>query len=469
MLNTNQSHKKKSWKYALILPFLIAFTLLFQIETVAQAKETTAEETNYVVTSSFSSILSKNTTDQEIKELEEAFAGDKHKLKISNVKRNKNNEIIAIKLEFDYGKTYNRVMERKSDNGINSIKIYINSDENDDLAYGFEDINITPIVVSLLEESEQEPKPLSMSTLYRNGKEIVLIINGKEIVSAEKIKVDLDDDLSNIKEISASEFERKYNKKSEKNKLYYEVNTDKKRIVTGSYIEKVKPFEDNEKNSSGFSISYETSDFKKNNLKTKEKDKFGNNVHYETIVSYETSRPSENIERIKKNKSVDFKKALIYFDGKEINHEELDNIDPLTISLMSTIQATDYAIEKYGEKGKYGVIVIESNNYHEKNNPIAKINHSNVEFKLNDENDGFIISKNSREEDLVFYKLTLAKSNIEFKYSGIKRNEKGEITSISINLKQKESKIKRNLKSSNPIPDLFIGIKKGSIVVEETN
>jgi hypothetical protein len=136
---------------------------------------------------------------------------------------------------------------------------------------------------------------------------------------------------------------------------------------------------------------------------------------------------------------------------------------------MSTIQATDYAIEKYGEKGKYGVIVIESNNYHEKNNPIAKINHSNVEFKLNDENDGFIISKNSREEDLVFYKLTLAKSNIEFKYSGIKRNEKGEITSISINLKQKESKIKRNLKSSNPIPDLFIGIKKGSIVVEETN
>ena len=48
-------------------------------------------------------------------------------------------------------------------------------------------------------------------------------------------------------------------------------------------------------------------------------------------------------------------------------------------------------------------------------------------------------------------------------------NEKGEITSISINLKQKETKIKRNLKSSNPIRDLFIGIKKGSIVVEETN
>ena len=124
-------------------------------------------------------------------------------------------------------------------------------------------------------------------------------------------------------------------------------------------------------------------------------------------------------------------------------------------------------IKKYGEAAKNGVIIIVSNDYYEKNNPDAKVNYDNVDFKLMEDNDGFIISKNSREEDLVFYKLTLAKSNIDFKYSGIKRNEKGEITSISINLKQKETKIKRNLKSSNPIRDLFIGIKKGSIVVEE--
>lgn len=102
-----------------------------------------------------------------------------------------------------------------------------------------------------------------------------------------------------------------------------------------------------------------------------------------------------------------------------------------------------------------------------KNNPTFKIN-NNVDFKIKEENDGFIIAKNSREEDLVFYKSTLAKSNIEFKYSGIKRNSKGEITSISINLKQKERKIKRNFKSNKPIPTLFIGKKKGSIVIEET-
>lgn len=151
MLNTNQSHKKKSWKYAFILPFLIAFTLLFQIETIAQTKVTKVEETTYAVSSSYSSIITKNTTDQEIKELEKSFSDEKQKLTISNVKRNNNGEIIAIKLEFDFGKTYNRVMERKSDKGINSIKIYINSDENDDLAYGFEDIDDVTIGVDKID------------------------------------------------------------------------------------------------------------------------------------------------------------------------------------------------------------------------------------------------------------------------------------------------------------------------------
>ena len=39
MLNKNQSHKRNSWKYALILPALVAFILLFQIKVIAQERE----------------------------------------------------------------------------------------------------------------------------------------------------------------------------------------------------------------------------------------------------------------------------------------------------------------------------------------------------------------------------------------------------------------------------------------------
>ncbi|TDE53469.1 M56 family metallopeptidase [Flavobacterium sp. GT3P67] len=46
MLNKNQSNKRNSWKYALVLPALVAFISLFQIEVIAQEK--VKEETNKV-------------------------------------------------------------------------------------------------------------------------------------------------------------------------------------------------------------------------------------------------------------------------------------------------------------------------------------------------------------------------------------------------------------------------------------
>ena len=39
MLNTNQSNRKNIWKFGIILPFVTAFMLLFQVETIAQEKE----------------------------------------------------------------------------------------------------------------------------------------------------------------------------------------------------------------------------------------------------------------------------------------------------------------------------------------------------------------------------------------------------------------------------------------------
>ena len=313
MLNTNQSNKKKSWKYALVLPFLVAFSLLFQIETVAQEKENkTIEVTTYSVSSSYSSILTKNTTDREIKELEKSFSDEKQKLKISNVKRNNNDEIIAIKLEFDFGKSYNRVMERKSDKGINSIKIYINSDENDDLAYGFEDVVHIPINVVLKEKNniskESLEKYMSLLNLYKKGQEVVLILNGKVQEGDENLKIDLNEEIADIKEISTGEFEKKYNRKADKDKFYYEVETvktitiksDKNKVLIGSY------------------------------KKTEE-----------------ISKTNDSINK------------LYIINGKEYLKSELPK--GTTISLEGSITDLDKeeGIKKYGQKGKDGVLIFE--------------------------------------------------------------------------------------------------------------
>jgi hypothetical protein len=54
MLNKNQSNKRNSWKYATVVPALIGFMLLFQVEVVAQEKapkETNKTKTNTVPSS----------------------------------------------------------------------------------------------------------------------------------------------------------------------------------------------------------------------------------------------------------------------------------------------------------------------------------------------------------------------------------------------------------------------------------
>lgn len=179
MLHTNQSHQKNAWKYATILPLLVGFMLLFQIETVAQVKENSKVEA-YAVSSNFSSILTKNTTDKELRELEKTFSDEKYKLKISKVKRNEKGEIIGIKLSFDSGKTYNRILERKSNEPIDDIKIFINSDKNGNNDCGFEEIKNTVGV------NWNDAKSLSTVEIKKSATdEMIFIINGKEYTKKE--------------------------------------------------------------------------------------------------------------------------------------------------------------------------------------------------------------------------------------------------------------------------------------------
>ena len=70
MLNKNQSKKWNSWKYALVLPVLVAFVFLFQMEIIAQEKnqnskiEKSIPHSNNVETYE----ITKNTTETELEE-----------------------------------------------------------------------------------------------------------------------------------------------------------------------------------------------------------------------------------------------------------------------------------------------------------------------------------------------------------------------------------------------------------------
>ena len=434
MLHTNQSHKKNVWKYATILPLLVGFMLLFQIETVAQVKEIKFEETNYAVSSNYSSILTKNTTDKELRELEKTFSDEKHKLKISKVKRNKKGEIIEIKLLFDSGKTYVQILERKSKEPIHDIKIYINSDKDDNETCGFEEIS-NKVTAEFTSDDENgsiklDSEGFTVDNMVKNGKKVNLIINGKLQSENEKIKIPLDQEIDVMKELNASDLKSNYNIDKKEGEIYYEITTKKEVVIK----------EESKVASTGWGISYQT----------------------------ETIRPKSLIEEINKNTEINIKKPLIILDEIEISFSELKKLNPNKISSLFVFPSSKNIIEKYGEKAKNGVIIIESNENLKKNNPILIDEKTNVDFRLNGDNDGFAISKNSQISDLEFYKSILIKNNISFEYNNLERNEKNQITSITIQLSENGKIDKKVIKSNNPIPKIYIGKRNGKIIITET-
>jgi beta-lactamase regulating signal transducer with metallopeptidase domain len=335
MLHTNQSHKRNAWKYATILPLLVGFMLLFQIETVAQVKEK-SKNVSYAVSSSFSSILTKNSTDKELRELEKTFSNEKYKLKISKVKRNKEGEIIGIKLSFDSGKTYNRILERKSTEPIDNIRIFINSDKDDDTTCGFEEISNVVSTTSIEDEEtvevETNTNDFTIDNMVKNGKKVNLIINGKLQSATVKSKIPLDHEFDIFKELDEKDLKSKYNIDKIEGEIYYEITTKKERNSTNSDA-----------------------------------------VHAVVTAEYSEDEAFSHIDRMKSDKLVDAKKALILFNGKEINHQDLDKIDPKTISSSGNIIAS-HAMKKYGEKGRNGVIFINTKAYDIENNPIIREN-----------------------------------------------------------------------------------------------
>lgn len=126
MLNKNQSHSSNSWKYAAVLPALIAFVFLFQVRVVAQEKK--AKTTSDAVkATAIGYVTNKDATNEEMKNdtktAKEQLGLD---YKFSNVKRNDKGEIIAIKIEYKTKEGKSGKIEVDSDEPIEPI--YFNAE-----------------------------------------------------------------------------------------------------------------------------------------------------------------------------------------------------------------------------------------------------------------------------------------------------------------------------------------------------
>lgn len=351
MINTTPSSKRSLWKYAVVLPLLTAFFLMFQIETVAQVKD--ENKNDNIVSDGFSVIIDAKTTDANFKELEELFTDSNLKLKFSNVKRNKAGEITRIKIEFR--SKQGEIKEYKVDKSIpiETIELYKNEDQNSDDYFGFRKLTETKYyeygnsdyegTLNVgKKKSELDTNSWTLDEIVIGNKKAQLIINGKLQTENKKIAIPNDHEIDIMKQLTAKEVKEKYNLDVKEDGNYYEITTKKEVKKTDS--------------EAAYAI--------------------------EVAVDYTEDESITHIERIKSNKMVDAKKALILFNGKEISYKDLDKIDEKTIS-SSGNSGAKHAVKKYGDKAKNGVIFINTKEYDMENNPMLKEMYEKVENENN--------------------------------------------------------------------------------------
>lgn len=210
MLNTNQSHKRNSWKYSVVIPALIAFVFLFQIKTIAQERQMVKVTQNsksgiYITTD-------KNTSDAEMKK-DAAFAKEKYgvTLKFSKVKRNAKGEITGIKVTYKdkdgntgttqfngnepikpiyFYKTPTKIGFGKS----NSVMVYSGHDTDEMIAekdYNFKWIDSLnsdiDVDIDIDEDAIQKmvDETTSKIVIQKDGKKPLIMIDGKIIENGE--------------------------------------------------------------------------------------------------------------------------------------------------------------------------------------------------------------------------------------------------------------------------------------------
>ena len=150
MLNTNQSNKKNALKYAIVIPVLVVFIMLFQVKVIAKERilnsfnqiQQMQREEKYIIESSL--------TDSELKEYSKQFKNDyKIDLNIKGVKRNSDKEITAINITLNDNKGRKANHKVDSDEAIEPIYINVSKGKNDNYSFSIgineedEDMEVT--------------------------------------------------------------------------------------------------------------------------------------------------------------------------------------------------------------------------------------------------------------------------------------------------------------------------------------
>ncbi|MDY7394903.1 TonB-dependent receptor plug domain-containing protein [Aureibaculum sp. 2210JD6-5] len=287
MLHTRKSNRKSQWKFALILPLLLAFIFAFNTKTIAQ-QEKEEHKTIVKTVEIHAMVLAKNSNSDELDKISKSFAEKGLKVEFKGIKRNNDGEITAIRIDAKARNGKTSAAYAADDNeGINPIKIEYDN-KNNSLSIGSSD-----------------GKHTNAYAFSKKGKKKIIKQKGKG-----KSYVFISDDDENEEHTST--------------KVWVTKDGDTTKVETKKIIIEIEEDEDGE---------------------------------HEDVYEVITDEGDEQKESKFKIRTSGEEQPLYILNGKEITKEEMDKIDPDNIESINVFKGKK-AEEKYGDKGKNGVVEI---------------------------------------------------------------------------------------------------------------
>jgi hypothetical protein len=298
MLNKNQSKKRNSCKYYVVIPALVAFVLLFQVEIIAKEKEPNNKETLKVdpkeeITGVDIYKIKNSVTDQELKVMTEKLKQN-HNIDavFSDLKRNSENLLKTLKVEVKRGSELAQTYLVNESKAIKNCGIIVVTYKNGSKKVVFTTDNKIDDK-KIADELKNVPNDDSNSSIFKTT---------STATSGNAIDITIDKNAKNI------DIQSKDNKNSDSNSSSF----------TSIKINKI-------------------ADANKVNTDTK------------TETTIKVSSPKKG--NSKKSEQ------LIIIDGVIVSDISLDELDSQNIKSMSVFKGPD-AIAKYGTQGENGVIEI---------------------------------------------------------------------------------------------------------------
>lgn len=464
MLHKSKSKKINQLKLIVVLPLLALFIMSFNKKNIYV--EIAAKETNVLIEATDSNevieiIITKNANDEDLSKIKEELKSKGITFIYDDIERNSDGEITKINAQFKNNKNSSNY----SISGEEGIKSFCFKSDEDSFSVGTIDKNtflhkaksgktkiqsIKGTNKVLVIEDENNSSTIDIKTLKNKDTVYFIKENNKFTFSS-------DDKDSNIFISESDEPIFIINGKKVEKSVFEDVDSDNiKSVFVLDGKKALDKYGDEGKN--GIVIMTRK---KSKNLFTEEED---NVMINSNVFSYET----------------DGNEPLFVLNGKAITKDDINNISANEIINVEVLK-DESAIKLYGNKAKNGVVIINSkvvadyknsnnNNFksviiEEENSPWA-ITTQVTSVVFEDDNGEarieLVISKGSTDVFLEQQKKVLKKHGIEAKFSKVKRNKAGEITSIKITLDDNNGrKSSASWKEKDQaIPDIVMGKSK---------